>query len=152
MQSVGSSAGGGTRTPSRRTRYMRRRRSRRRVIRRTVVGVLAAAIAVVGCAPTLRYLGYLPRTGGRESTTRWEVVTLSGDRRSAEIRVDTCHARFDGVTVTRVGHDVRLTVFVRRESGAEKVSCAPLARMPSHSVAFGFALPVAGRILAAPTE
>ena len=116
------------------------------------MGVVVAAIVVVGCAPTLRYLGYLPRPGRRESTTRWEVVTLSGDRRSAEIRVDTCHARFDGVTVTRVGHDVRLTVFVRQEDDEAKVSCAPLARMPAHSVAFGFVLPAAGRVLAAPTH
>jgi hypothetical protein len=147
MQSVGAPAGSGTRAPSRRARYTRRRRSRRRVIRRTLLGVLAAAIAVVGCAPTLRYLGYLPRLGRREGTTRWEVVALAGDRRSAEIRVDTCRARFDGVSLTRVGRDIRLAVFVRPELGAGKVSCVPPARMPSHTVAFGFALPVGGRIL-----
>ena len=149
MQSVGSATSRGSRS---RTRAMRRRRSRRRIIRRAVGGVLVAAIVVVGCAPTLRYLGYLPSSDGRESTARWEVVTLSGDRRSAEIRVDICDARFDGVTVTRVGPDARLTVFVLRDHDAAKVSCAPLARMPAHLVAFGFTLPVTGRVLAASTR
>ena len=109
--------------------------------------MLVTAVVVVGCAPTLRYLGYLPELGSREVTMQWQVAHIAADRRSAVIRVDTCHSRFDGARATKVGRDVRLTVFVRQEQRAGKVSCAPLSRMPTRVVEFGFVLPAGGRVV-----
>lgn len=105
------------------------------------------AVVVVGCAPTLRYLGYLPVSGSREVTLQWQIADLAADRRSAVIRVDTCHTRFDGARATKVGRDVRLTVFVRQEPGGGKVSCPQLSQMPTHVVEFGFVLPPGGHVV-----
>jgi hypothetical protein len=111
-----------------------------------VYGVLLVALVVVGFAPTLRYLGYLPRLGERQETTHWQVVSVASDRRSAQIQVDVCGARFAGVDVTRVHNDVRLAVYVRKEHGSGKPSCAVLSAMPKQIVVFDFALPRDGMI------
>jgi hypothetical protein len=126
----------------------RRRLSRRRLTRRIIVGALVAAVVVVGFMPTLRYFGLVHSLGPRVATNRWEVVSIAANRRSAVIKVDTCHAELDGVDVMRVEHDVRLTVYVRQEHGFAPVSCPAVSRMPTHRVQFGLVLPVDGTVLA----
>src|SRR5436190_13664618 len=139
----------GTTVPRPVPRRLRRRRlSRRRFIRRTIGFMLLAAIVVVGCQPTLRYLGYVAPKGKREVAHDWRVVKIAGDRRSVQIRVDVCNARFAGVHVARAGSDVRLTVFERREPvGDSIIDCVPFSQMPTYVVMLGFSLPDAGRVV-----
>jgi hypothetical protein len=131
-------------------RPTRRRLSRRRLFWRSVWCIVVGVIVVVGCVPSLRYLGYIaPRLGKSEVTTQWEVATVAPDRRSVVLRVDVCTAHFDRVRVTRVGKDVRLTVYVRHEHGARPKSCPTLSSMPKRVVQLGFALPAGAHILGA---
>jgi hypothetical protein len=111
--------------------------------------VLVFALLCFGCAPTLRFLGFLPHTGPREVTKEWRVVRIAGDRRSVVIRVVICDARFEGARVTRVGTNGQLTVFDRHlhTARAGLLDCVPFSMMPTYVVKFGFALPVGGRVL-----
>lgn len=123
----------------------RRRISRRRFYRRVIGTLVVAAVLIVATGPTLRYLGYLPRHRG-QVTMRWDLVQLSPDRRSVEIRVDQCGAEYNGTKVKRVGVNVRLTVSVYNDVDG-KLACVPFDRMPAHVVHFGFTLPADGRVL-----
>jgi hypothetical protein len=116
------------------------------------IGTLCAlgfALVFVGCFPTMRFLGYLPKLGPPKVTTYWRVVSIAKDRRSAVVKIDVCAQHVDSVRVTRVGEDVRLTVIERAEHVAQPglVDCAPFSMMPTRVVKFGFALPAAGRVL-----
>lgn len=143
MQSVGTPVGSPLRE---RTRDP----ARARTLAKIGVGcVLVFALVFFGCAPTLRFLGYLPHAGPREATKEWRVVRIAGDRRSVVIRVNICDARFEGARVTRVGTNVQLTVFDRQLHTVPwgLRDCVPFSSMPTFVVAFAFALPVGGRVL-----
>jgi hypothetical protein len=132
-------------------RYRGRDPRRTRTIVQCIVGFLVvSAIVVVGCAPTLRFLGYLPKRGKAEVTNDWQVVSIAADRRSAIIRVETCAARVDAVRVTPVGTNVRLMVIERKEAVPNPllVDCVAFSMMPTRVVNFGFTLPAGGHVLA----
>jgi hypothetical protein len=144
VQSVGTTVG----SPGRHRASDPRRT--RTIVQCALGFLVVAAIVAVGCAPTLRYLGYLPKLGKREATTHWQVLSIASDRRSAVIRIETCAAGVDGVRVTPVGTNVRLTVIERKEPVGDPrlVDCVPFSMMPKRVVQFGFALPDGGRVLA----
>jgi hypothetical protein len=116
-----------------------------------VGGVVLAVLVVVGGAPTLRFMGLLPHHARRFPVAQWEVVSLSADRRSVQIRVDECGAVYDGTLATKVGHNVRLTVYERDDNERGEPACLniPFDRMPTHIVMLGFMLPKSGHVLRA---
>jgi hypothetical protein len=124
----------------------RRRLSRRRFWRRVAWSVFVVALVAAGTRPALHSISTLTRTHHSRVTMRWDVVRISGDRRSVVIRVDECGFEYAGTQVMRVGSNVRLAVMTHSDDGAS--TCGRFDEMPMHVVHLGFALPASGRVLA----
>jgi hypothetical protein len=116
---------------------------------RVVAGLLVGGVVVVGCAPALSWIGLVHPLGKREVTTEWQVVSIAADRRSTVIRVGACAEQYSGTDVSRVGRNVRLTVFRRKEYVAhpQTLDCVAFWMMPTQTVDFGFTLPADGHVI-----